>query len=72
MYLNTAAKVNNYGKDSIIKLAHDNKKLVHPFTAKDDFIKYDMKSPIHEYEYYLKLGVDGIFTEFPKTANLAF
>ena len=45
--------------------------LVHPYVAKDDFLKYGTSS-IDEYHYYFNIAkVDGIFTEFPYSAKLA-
>jgi len=45
---------------------------VHPFTAKDDFLKFSTISPIDEYRFYFyELKIDGIFSENPKTAVLA-
>ena len=45
--------------------------LVHPYAAKDDFLKYSV-SAIEELQYYFEfLRIDGIFTENPKTAILA-
>ena len=46
--------------------------LVHPFTAKDDFLKFSRISALDEYQFYFnELQLDGIFTENPKTAILA-
>ena len=45
--------------------------LVHPYAAKDDFLKYG-ESQIDELYYYFEMmKVDGIFSENPKTATLA-
>ena len=45
--------------------------LVHPYVAKDDFLKYGQSS-IDEYHYYFNVAkVDGIFTEFPYSAKMS-
>ena len=46
--------------------------LVHPYAAKDDFLRYSAVSPIDEYDFYFNVAkVDGIFTENPYTAILS-
>ena len=43
---------------------------MHPYTIQDDFL-YFTNDPISEYEFYFnELGVDGMFTESPRTAIL--
>lgn len=71
-FLNSSNSLNDFGKRPLTEIAHEYGLLVHPFAAKDDFLKFHEESAISEYEYYINQGVDGIFTEFPKTADLAF
>ena len=59
-------------KGTIVEEFHKVGILVHPYAHKDDFMKYSLHSPIDELEYYFEdLGLDGIFSENPKTAVLA-
>ena len=59
-------------KGTIVDEFHKVRILVHPYAHKDDFMKYSLHSPIDELEYFFEeLGLDGIFTENPKTAVLA-
>jgi len=52
---------------------HDAGILVHPYTVKDDFLRYSSVSPIDELDYYFNvLKLDGVFTESPKTAMMAW
>ena len=56
---------------SITETFHKHNILVHPYVAKDDFLRFS-DDPLDEYEYYFKtLSLDGIFSENPKTAILA-
>ena len=71
-FLNQHSSLTDFGKTKLVQSAHDNGLLVHPFAAKDDFLKFSPESSLGEYEFYLSHGVDGIFTEFPKTAQLAY
>ena len=72
-YFNSTNRtLNDYGKSSLSKLAHQSGMLIQPFAAKDDFIKFGFTHPFEEYSFYWREGVDGIFTEFPKTAKLSF
>jgi len=57
-YLNT--------KDFVVK--GDQKGLmVHTWTYRNDASGYGFSDPKAEMQYYMKLGVDGVFTDFPVT-----
>ena len=45
--------------------------LVHTWTFRNDASGYGFKDPQAEMAYYMKLGVDGVFTDFPATGVAA-
>jgi glycerophosphoryl diester phosphodiesterase len=40
---------------------------VHTWTFRNDASGYGFTNPKDEMAYYMKLGVDGVFTDFPAT-----
>lgn len=55
----------------IIENAHAAGLLVHPYTFRNEerFLTIDYSgNPIEEYQQFYKLGVDGVFSDFPDTA----
>ncbi|MEW6678432.1 MAG: glycerophosphodiester phosphodiesterase family protein [Pseudomonadota bacterium] len=61
------------GSTGVIEMAHDKGLLVHTWTFRNDNIGYMLgfADPQAEMEYYLNLGVDGVFTDFPDTGVAA-
>ncbi len=59
------------GATSVIDDAHAAGLLVHTWTFRNDASGYGFRNPQAEMEYYLRLGVDGIFTDFPDTGVAA-
>jgi glycerophosphoryl diester phosphodiesterase len=59
------------GSTGVIELAHQKGLLVHTWTFRNDAGTYGFKDPQKEMEYYLRLGVDGVFTDFPATGVAA-
>jgi len=55
------------GSTGVIENAHRRGLLVHTWTFRDDAGGYGFKDPKAEMAYYMKLGVDGVFTDFPAT-----
>ena len=55
------------GSTGVIELAHQKGLLVHTWTFRGDSGGYDLgfKDVKTEMEYYMKLGIDGVFTDFP-------
>ena len=51
-----------------VQRAHELGLQVHPWTFRDDQLPDAFTSPEAEFEAYWALGVDGVFTDFPKTA----
>ncbi|RYY51536.1 MAG: hypothetical protein EOO24_66415, partial [Comamonadaceae bacterium] len=47
--------------------AHARGLLVHTWTFRNDASGYGFKDPKEEMAYYMRLGVDGVFTDFPGT-----
>ena len=62
---------NNLGEPTdLVERAHEHGLRVHVFTMRneDDFLPWDFQQdPVNEYNLYLDMGVDGIFTDFPET-----
>ena len=62
---------NNLGEPTdLVEQAHEHGLKVHVFTMRneDEFLAWDFhQDPVNEYNLYLDLGVDGIFTDFPET-----
>jgi glycerophosphoryl diester phosphodiesterase len=59
------------GSTGVIEAAHANGLLVHTWTFRNDASGYGFTDPQAEMEYYFKLGVDGVFTDFPDTGVAA-
>lgn len=55
------------GSTGVVELAHSKGLLVHTWTFRNDASGYGFKDPKAEMQYYMKLGVDGVFTDFPAT-----
>ncbi|CBY07647.1 unnamed protein product [Oikopleura dioica] len=53
---------------NLIQAAHRHNIGVHPYTFKNDNLLFDYKfSSENEYEKFIKLEVDGFFSDFPET-----
>lgn len=59
------------GSTGVIEAAHSRGLLVHTWTFRNDASGYGFKDPQAEMLYYLRLGVDGVFTDFPATGVAA-
>ena len=59
------------GSTGVVEAAHQRGLLVHTWTFRDDASGYGFKDPKAEMAYYMKLGVDGVFTDFPATGVAA-
>ena len=59
------------GSTGVIAAAHAAGLLVHTWTFRNDASGYGFADPQAEMTYYLKLGVDGVFTDFPDTGVAA-
>jgi glycerophosphoryl diester phosphodiesterase len=59
------------GSTGVIELAHQNGLLVHAYTFRNDASGYGFADPQAEMAYYFRLGVDGVFTDFPDTGVAA-
>lgn len=59
------------GSTGVIEAAHARGLLVHTWTFRNDAGGYGFKDPKAEMQYYMKLGVDGVFTDFPATGAAA-
>jgi glycerophosphoryl diester phosphodiesterase len=59
------------GDTGVIGDAHAAGLLVHAFTFRNDASLYGFSDPVDEYTAYFKLGVDGVFSDFPDTAVAA-
>ncbi len=59
------------GDTGIIGEAHAAGLYVHAFTFRNDASLYGFTDPIEEYQTYFKLGLDGLFSDFPDTAFAA-
>jgi glycerophosphoryl diester phosphodiesterase len=55
------------GSTGVIEAAHARGLLVHTWTFRDDASGYGFADPKAEMQFYMKLGVDGVFTDFPLT-----
>ena len=55
------------GSTGVIELAHQKGLLVHTWTFRGDSAGYDFgfKDVKSEIEYHIKLGIDGVFSDFP-------
>jgi glycerophosphoryl diester phosphodiesterase len=59
------------GSTGVIERAHQRGLQVHTWTFRDDASGYGFKDPKAEMEYYMRLGVDAVFTDFPATGVAA-
>ena len=59
------------GSTGVIEMAHAKGLMVHTWTFRDDASGYGFADPKAEMQYYMKLGVDGVFTDFPGTGVAA-
>lgn len=59
------------GDTGVVADAHAAGLLVHPFTFRNDASLYGFTDPTEEYKTYFRLGVDGLFSDFPDTAFAA-
>ena len=59
------------GSTGVVEMAHAKGLLVHTWTFRNDASGYGFKDPKDEMAYYMKLGVDGVFTDFPATGVAA-
>ena len=55
------------GSTGVIELAHQRGLRVHTWTYRNDASGYGFADPVAEMQYYMRLGVDGVFTDFPVT-----
>lgn len=67
----TAADRRVDGSTGVIEAAHEAGLLVHAYTFRDDAGKYGFTDPAQEIAAYLKLGVDGVFTDYTATGVAA-
>ncbi len=59
------------GSTGVIDAAHAAGLLVHAYTFRNDASGYGFANPQQEMAYYMNLGVDGVFTDFPDTGVAA-
>jgi glycerophosphoryl diester phosphodiesterase len=59
------------GSTGVIEAAHRNGLFIHTWTFRNDASGYGFADPQAEMTYYFRLGVDGIFTDFPDTGVAA-
>jgi glycerophosphoryl diester phosphodiesterase len=59
------------GSTGVIEAAHAAGLLVHAFTFRNDASGYGFRDPRAEMAFYMRMGVDGVFTDFPDTGVLA-
>lgn len=59
------------GSTGVIEMAHAKGLLVHGYTFRNDASGYGFKDPQAEMTYYMKLGIDALFTDFPGTGVAA-
>jgi glycerophosphoryl diester phosphodiesterase len=59
------------GSTGVIEMAHQKGLLVHTWTFRDDASGYGFADPKAEMQYYMRLGIDGVFTDFPATGVAA-
>jgi glycerophosphoryl diester phosphodiesterase len=55
------------GSTGVVERAHAKGLLVHTWTFRDDASGYGFKDPKLEMQVFFKLGIDGVFTDFPAT-----
>lgn len=59
------------GSTGVVELAHGKGLLVHTWTFRNDASGYGFADPKAEMAYFMRLGVDGVFTDFPDTGVAA-
>lgn len=59
------------GSTGVIALAHQKGLRVHAYTFRDDSSGYGFKDPKAEMQYYMRLGLDGLFTDYTATGVAA-
>jgi glycerophosphoryl diester phosphodiesterase len=59
------------GSTGVVERAHAKGLLVHTWTFRNDASGYGFKDPQSEMAYYMRLGIDGLFTDFPATGVAA-
>jgi len=59
------------GSTGVIEAAHAAGLMIHTWTFRNDASGYGFSNPQEEMAYYLRLGVDGVFTDFPDTGVAA-
>jgi glycerophosphoryl diester phosphodiesterase len=59
------------GSTGVIEAAHAAGLLIHTWTFRNDASGYGFADPQAEMEFYMRLGVDGVFTDFPDTGVAA-
>ena len=59
------------GSTGVIEAAHQAGLLVHAYTFRNDASGYGFADPEQEMTHYFRLGVDGVFTDFPDTGVAA-
>lgn len=59
------------GSTGVIEMAHRKGLKVHTWTFRNDASGYGYTDPQVEMEVYMRLGVDGVFTDFPATGVAA-
>jgi len=59
------------GSTGVIEAAHAAGLMIHTWTYRNDASGYGFSNPQEEMAYYLRLGVDGVFTDFPDTGVAA-
>ncbi|TSE19474.1 Glycerophosphodiester phosphodiesterase [Tepidimonas alkaliphilus] len=59
------------GSTGVIEAAHAQGLFVHTWTFRNDASGYGFSDPKAEMQYYMRLGVDGVFTDFPATGVAA-
>ncbi|HEX2540980.1 MAG TPA: glycerophosphodiester phosphodiesterase [Caldimonas sp.] len=55
------------GSTGVVERAHRKGLRVHTWTFRNDASGYGFADPKAEMQYYMRLGVDGVFTDFPAT-----
>jgi glycerophosphoryl diester phosphodiesterase len=59
------------GSTGVVERAHRKGLRVHTWTFRNDASGYGFADPKAEMQYYMRLGVDGVFTDFPATGVAA-
>jgi glycerophosphoryl diester phosphodiesterase len=59
------------GSTGVIEAAHAAGLVIHTWTFRNDASGYGFADPKEEMAYYMRLGVDGVFTDFADTGVAA-